>query len=59
MIMNDPEMNNLTIDKKAGYIAALHEHREQKVTHVRGNNMAAARDVLLTTEKIVKEVHSV
>jgi hypothetical protein len=59
MIMNDPEMNNLTKNEKAGYIAALREHRDQKVSHVRGNNMAAARDVLLTTEKIVKEVRSV
>ncbi|KAG1777848.1 hypothetical protein EV702DRAFT_968727 [Suillus placidus] len=57
MIMNDPEMNNLTKNEKAGYIAALHEHREEKVTHVQGNNMAAARDVLLTTEKIVKELN--
>ncbi|KAG1868645.1 hypothetical protein F4604DRAFT_1584515 [Suillus subluteus] len=57
MVMNDPEMNDLTKDKKAGYIAALREHREQKVTHVRGNNMAAARDVLLTTENIVKELN--
>ncbi|KAG1724059.1 hypothetical protein EDB19DRAFT_1644824 [Suillus lakei] len=56
MIMNDPEMNNLTKNEKAGYIAALREHRDQKVSHVRGNNMAAARDVLLTTEKIVKEL---
>ncbi|KAG1752816.1 hypothetical protein EDB19DRAFT_1627578 [Suillus lakei] len=56
MIMNDPEMNNLTKNEKAGYIAALREHRDQKVSHVRGNNMAATRDVLLTTEKIVKEL---
>ncbi|KAG1793388.1 hypothetical protein EV424DRAFT_1354214, partial [Suillus variegatus] len=30
MIVNDPEMNNLTKNEKAGYIAALHEHREEK-----------------------------
>ncbi|KAG2139653.1 hypothetical protein DEU56DRAFT_911912 [Suillus clintonianus] len=29
--MNDPEMNNLTKNEKAGYIVALHEHRDQKI----------------------------
>ncbi|KAG1881004.1 hypothetical protein F4604DRAFT_1578451 [Suillus subluteus] len=56
MVANDPQMKELTKDEKAGYIAALSEHREQNVTNVRGNNMAAARDVLLTTERVVKEL---
>ncbi|KAG1877291.1 hypothetical protein F4604DRAFT_1580827 [Suillus subluteus] len=56
MVTNDPQMKELTKDEKAGYIAALSEHREQNVTNVRGNNMAAARDVLLTTERVVKEL---
>ncbi|KAG1758160.1 hypothetical protein EDD22DRAFT_912125 [Suillus occidentalis] len=56
MVANDPQMKGLTKDEKAGYIAALSEHREQNVTNVRGNNMAAARDVLLTTERVVKEL---
>ncbi|KAG1863754.1 hypothetical protein F4604DRAFT_1587068 [Suillus subluteus] len=56
MVANDPQMKELTKDEKAGYIAALSEHREQNFTNVRGNNMAAARDVLLTTERVVKEL---
>ncbi|KIK34474.1 hypothetical protein CY34DRAFT_26852 [Suillus luteus UH-Slu-Lm8-n1] len=56
MVTNDPQMKELTKDEKAGYIAALSEHREQNITNVRGNNMAAARDVLLTTERVVKEL---
>lgn len=58
MVANDPQMKKLTKDEKTGYITALTEHREQKVTSVRGNNMAAARDVLITTERVVKEVCS-
>ncbi|KAG1819863.1 uncharacterized protein BJ212DRAFT_1267596 [Suillus subaureus] len=56
MVANDPQMKKLTRDEKAGYIAALTEHCKQNVTNVQGNNMAAARDVLLTTERVVKEL---
>jgi hypothetical protein len=58
MVADDPQMKKLTKDEKAVYIAALTEHRDQKATSVRGNNLAAARDVLLTTERVVKEVCS-
>jgi IMP cyclohydrolase len=58
MVANDLQMRNLTRDEKAAYIATLNEHREQKVTSMRANNMAAARDVMVTTERVVKEVCS-
>lgn len=58
MVDDDSRMKKLTKDEKASYITALEEHRKQKVASVRGNNIAAARDVLLTTERIVKEVCS-
>jgi len=56
MVANDSQMKNLRPEEKMAYIAALNEHREQKVVSVRANNSAAARDVLVTTERIVKEV---
>ncbi|KAG2040314.1 hypothetical protein BDR03DRAFT_858234 [Suillus americanus] len=56
MVKNDPQMKKLTKDEKAAYIAALTEHRDQKTTNVRANNLAAARDVLLTTDRVVKEL---
>ena len=56
MVTNDSQMKNLTKDKEAAYILALTEHRKEKVMSVRGSNMAAARDVLVTMERIVKEV---
>ncbi|KAG2029537.1 hypothetical protein BDR03DRAFT_845642, partial [Suillus americanus] len=56
MIAEDPQMQNLMRDEKATYVAALSEHREQKVSNMRANNMAAVRDVLVTTERIVKEL---
>jgi len=58
MVADDPQMKKLTRGEKAAYIAALTEHRTQKVASVRGNNLAAARDVLVTTERVVKEVCS-
>ncbi|KAG1836180.1 hypothetical protein DFJ58DRAFT_691103 [Suillus subalutaceus] len=51
-----PQMQDLTKGEKATYIAALSQHREQKVSSVRANNMATARDVLVTTERVVKEL---
>ncbi|KAG1893162.1 uncharacterized protein F5891DRAFT_986152 [Suillus fuscotomentosus] len=57
MVDDDSRIKKLTKDEKASYITALEEHRKQKVASVRGNNIAAARDVLLTTERIVKELN--
>jgi hypothetical protein len=58
MVADDPQMKKLTKDEKAVYVGALAEHRDQKATSVRGNNMAASRDVQVTTEWVVKEVCS-
>jgi hypothetical protein len=49
-------MKNLTGEEKAAYIEALNEHRDHKGLSVRVNNSAAARDVVATTERLVKEV---
>jgi hypothetical protein len=56
MVTKDPQMKNLTRDEKTTYVSALREHGEQKVSSVRANNIAAARDVLVTTERVIKEV---
>ncbi|KAG1718337.1 hypothetical protein DEU56DRAFT_735573 [Suillus clintonianus] len=56
MVAADPETKGLTRQEKEGYIAALEEHRQKKVVSVRANNLAAARDVVATTDRIVKEL---
>ncbi|KAG1894666.1 uncharacterized protein F5891DRAFT_961189 [Suillus fuscotomentosus] len=56
MVAQDLQMQDLTKDEKATYMAALSEHREQKVSSMRANNMATARDILVTTERVVKEL---
>ncbi|KAG2030178.1 hypothetical protein BDR03DRAFT_878994, partial [Suillus americanus] len=43
-------------DKKAAYIRALEEHCEKKVVGIRANNLAATRDILTMTDRIVKEL---
>jgi hypothetical protein len=58
MVAQDPQMQDLTKDQKATYMAALSQHREQKVSSMQANNMATARDILVTTERVVKEVSS-
>ncbi|KIK40520.1 hypothetical protein CY34DRAFT_24772 [Suillus luteus UH-Slu-Lm8-n1] len=54
-VANDPEIKSLTQDEKAAYIMALEEDCKKKVVSVQANNLAAAQDVLTTTDKIVKE----
>ncbi|KAG1728935.1 hypothetical protein EDB19DRAFT_1939609 [Suillus lakei] len=56
MVAADPETKGLTRQEKEGYIAALEEHRQKKVVSVRANNLAAARDVVATTDRIMKEL---
>ncbi|KAG1786352.1 uncharacterized protein HD556DRAFT_1248400 [Suillus plorans] len=56
MVITDPETKDLTREQKEAYIAALEEHRERKGVSVRANNQAAARDVVATTDRIVKEL---
>ncbi|KAG1860607.1 hypothetical protein DFJ58DRAFT_778195 [Suillus subalutaceus] len=52
MVVTDPDTENLTREQKEAYIAALEEHRERKVVGVRAHNLAAARDVVATTDRI-------
>ncbi|KAG1790130.1 uncharacterized protein HD556DRAFT_1446482 [Suillus plorans] len=56
MVITDPETKDLTREQKEAYIAALEEHRERKGVSVWANNQAAARDVVATTDRIVKEL---
>ncbi|KAG1794347.1 uncharacterized protein HD556DRAFT_1236853 [Suillus plorans] len=56
MVASDPKMKDLTREQEAAYISALDEHREKKSVGVRLNNIAAARDVVATTDRIVKEL---
>jgi hypothetical protein len=56
MVANDPRTKTLSREEAAAYIEALNEHRDQKGLSVRANNLAAARDVVATTDRIVKEV---
>ncbi|KAG1726726.1 uncharacterized protein EDB91DRAFT_1061490 [Suillus paluster] len=58
-----PQLINALVHAKAkemntaaAYIKALNEHRDQKGLSVRANNLAAARDVVATTDRIVKEL---
>jgi hypothetical protein len=46
----------LTRDEKNSYITDLVEYRTLKTSGSRANNIAAARDVVATTEKIKEEV---
>lgn len=59
MVANDPRTKTLSREEAAAYIEALNEHRDQKGLSVRANNLAAARDVVATTDRIVKEVCSI
>ncbi|KAG1807129.1 uncharacterized protein BJ212DRAFT_1213435, partial [Suillus subaureus] len=52
------EMNSGTLNPFPYSHSHTHvlEHHEQKVSNVQANNMATARDILVTTERIVKEL---
>ncbi|KAG2738623.1 hypothetical protein P692DRAFT_20758224 [Suillus brevipes Sb2] len=56
MVVTDPNTKNLTQERREAYITALEEHRERKVVGVWAHNLAAARDVVSTTDRIVKEL---
>ncbi|KAG2335985.1 hypothetical protein BDR05DRAFT_855026, partial [Suillus weaverae] len=56
MVANDPQTKKLSREEAAAYIEALNEHRDQKGFSVRANNLAAARDAVATTERLVKEL---
>ncbi|KAI5984924.1 hypothetical protein EDC04DRAFT_2590671, partial [Pisolithus marmoratus] len=57
MVKEDEQLQNLTQEEMDQYITALNEHHDMKVHGIRANNVAAARDVLATTNKITKELH--
>ncbi|KAG0698990.1 hypothetical protein DFH29DRAFT_809623, partial [Suillus ampliporus] len=58
MVDNDLMMqpHNLTREEKAAYIANLAEHRVLKISGSRANNIAAAWDVLATTDRVRQEL---
>ena len=59
MVKEDERLQNLTQEEVDAHIAALNEHRNNKVNGVRANNIAASRDVLAITDKISKEVSDI
>ena len=44
------------VEDKENLIKQLAEHRQLKTTSLRANNAAAARDMLCTTDNMIKEV---
>ncbi|KAG1805955.1 uncharacterized protein BJ212DRAFT_1283120 [Suillus subaureus] len=58
MVAEDADMQDLTRDEKAAYVAILSEHCDKKVSSVQANNIATAQDVLTTTERVVKELNN-
>ncbi|KAI6125000.1 hypothetical protein EDD16DRAFT_1474647, partial [Pisolithus croceorrhizus] len=56
MVKDDERLQNLTWEELEQHIVALNEHRDTKIHGVRANNVAAARDVLVTTDRIAKEL---
>lgn len=58
MVKDDERLQNLTQEELEQHITALNERRDTKIHGVRANNVAAARDVLATTDKIAKELTS-
>ncbi|KAI5986449.1 hypothetical protein EDC04DRAFT_2913328 [Pisolithus marmoratus] len=57
MVKEDKKLQNLTQEEMDEYIIALNEHCDTKIHGIRANNVAAVRDVLMTTDKITKELH--
>jgi hypothetical protein len=56
LVSNDERLQNLTAEEEEKLVQQLAEHRWLKTTSVRANNAAAARDMLCTTDTMVKEV---
>ncbi|KAG2033416.1 hypothetical protein BDR03DRAFT_872171, partial [Suillus americanus] len=56
MVASDPKMKHLTSKEKVAYISALDEHCAKKLVGIWSNNLAAACDVVATTDRIVKEL---
>ncbi|KIK10579.1 hypothetical protein PISMIDRAFT_20261 [Pisolithus microcarpus 441] len=58
MVKDDERLQNLSQEEMDQYVSMLKEHRDTKTHGIRANNVAAARDVLVTTDKIAKELNS-
>lgn len=56
MVAADPEMQNLTDEKKQEYLSTLSNTRDTQKQGVRANNAAASRDVLKAVESIQDQV---
>ncbi|KAI6104924.1 hypothetical protein EV401DRAFT_2078750 [Pisolithus croceorrhizus] len=56
MVKDDERLQNLTWEELEQHIVALNEHRDTKIHGVRANNVTATRDVLVTTDRIAKEL---
>ncbi|KAI6009988.1 hypothetical protein BKA83DRAFT_4029764, partial [Pisolithus microcarpus] len=57
MVKDDERLQNLLQEEMDQYVSTLEEHHDTKTHGVRANNVAAARDVLVTTDKIAKELN--
>ncbi|KAI5986550.1 hypothetical protein EDC04DRAFT_2615049 [Pisolithus marmoratus] len=55
MVKEDKKLQNLTQEEMDHYISALNEHHDMKIHGMQANNVVAAQDVLMTTDKITKE----
>ncbi|KAI6094412.1 hypothetical protein F5141DRAFT_1069656 [Pisolithus sp. B1] len=58
MVKDDEQLQNLTQEALEQHVITLNEHRDTKIHGVRANNVAAAQDVLATTDRITKELTS-
>ncbi|KAI6103352.1 hypothetical protein EDD16DRAFT_1493521, partial [Pisolithus croceorrhizus] len=58
MVKDDEQLQNLMQEALEQHVIALNEHHDMKIHAVRANNVTAAWDVLVTTDRITKEVCS-
>ena len=56
MAQDDPELQNLSKERKQELINDLMEARADKKKNARGSNKAAARDVQFTIDRVTDEV---
>ncbi|KIJ58005.1 hypothetical protein HYDPIDRAFT_56796, partial [Hydnomerulius pinastri MD-312] len=58
MVQEDLKTRTVTCTEEEEYIAQLAEHRHVKVHGIRANNTAAARDVLVTVDRVATELEN-
>lgn len=56
LVTSDEKLQNLTKEQEQMLMDKLVQHRDGKTTSVRSSNAAAARDILCTSDNIIKEV---